>query len=142
MVATITYLPHLTPGSHASTVSSAACASNAATSHHCLGKKYQLCYTTSTSVHFLLSFHRPLKSQTCFQYLDTILRLEILRTSTGTRVSHSRSYQSRQLRKEAGLQEGNAGALAGWERSGHRVWWPNMAAASRLSEAVRRRHPC
>ena len=42
-------------------------------------------------------------------------------------------------RKEAGLQEENAGALAGWERPGHRVWWPKVAAASRLSEAVRRR---
>ena len=98
--------------------------------------------TTSTSVHFLFSSHRPLKSQTCFRVLDTILRLGISRTSTGTRVSHSGSYQSRQLRKEAGLQEENAGALAGWERPGHRVWWPNMASASRLSEAVRRRHSC
>ena len=46
LVFTITYLylPHLTPGSHASTVSSDACASYAATSHHCLGKKYQLYY--------------------------------------------------------------------------------------------------
>ena len=98
--------------------------------------------TTSTSVYFLLSFHRPLKSQTCFWSLDTILRLGISRTSTWTRVSHSGSYWSKELRKEAGLQEENAGALAGWERPGHRVWWPNMAAASRLSEAVRRRHSC
>ena len=91
---------------------------------------------------FFFSFHRPLKSQTCFRVLDTILRLGISRTSTGTGVSHSRSYRSEKLRKEAGLQEENAGALAGWERPGHRVWWPNMAAASRLSEAVRRRHSC
>ena len=98
--------------------------------------------TTSTSVHFLFSSHRPLKSQTCFRVLDTILRLGISRTSTGTRVSHSGSYRSEKLRKEAGLQEENAGALAGWERPGHRVWWPNMAAASRLSEAVRRRQSC